>query len=292
VTVEETVFRHAGEFRRPEAAFREPVLGEPERYHLYVSGACPWCHRTMIMRELAGLTGRLGISYVAPYRDEKGWQFTGGEYNDPVNGFEYLSEAYMRTDPAYDGRISAPVLWDKEAGVIAANESEDLVVLFDKWGGSGLYPEDKRPEIDHINDRIYTNFNNGVYRAGFAGSQRAYERAFEHIFETLDWAEEILSERKFLTGDDLTIADIRFFPTLVRFDTVYYVHFRANGKLIRQYENLWPYARSIYQLPRVAETVTWDEIKIHYYTTHDELNPKKIVPLGPIGEDWAEPSGR
>jgi putative glutathione S-transferase len=246
----------------------------------------------MIMRELAGLTDRLAVSFAAPFRDERGWEFTGGEYSDPVNGWRYLSEAYKLTDPGYDGRISAPVLWDKEEGKIAANESEALVVLFDKWGNSGLYPEDKRAEIDHINNRIYTDVNNGVYRTGFARSQRAYEHGFDALFATLDWADEILGERKFLLGDELTIADIRFFPTLVRFDTVYYVHFRANGRLIKQYENLWPYARSLYQLPGVAKTVTWDQIKVHYYTTHPDLNPKQIVPKGPLGEDWDEPSGR
>lgn len=293
VSLKDLVFTDTGgEFKRPEAAFRESVPGDPERYHLYVSGACPWCHRAMIMRELAGLNDRLGMSFVAPYRDENGWEFSGGEYTDPVNGWRYLSSAYELTDPSYDGHVSAPVLWDKEEGRIAANESEDLVVLFDKWGDTGLYPEDKREEIDQINARIYTYFNNGVYRTGFARSQKAYEKGFDGIFETLDWAEEILSERKFLLGNELTIADIRFFPTLVRFDTVYYVHFRANGKLIKQYENLWSYARSLYQLPGIAKTVAWDQIKTHYYTTHDELNPKRIIPKGPLGEDWDESSGR
>lgn len=292
MSLQDLVFSDIGEFQRPEAAFREPVPGPPERYHLYVSGACPWCHRVMIMRELAGLQDRLGMSFVAPYRDARGWEFTGGLYTDPINGWRYLSQGYKLTDPNYDGRITAPVLWDKEEGKIASNESEDLVVLLDKWGDLGLYPEDRRDEIDHINNRIYTDFNNGVYRSGFARSQQAYERAFDNIFKTLDWADEILGERKYLLGDDLTIADIRFFPTLVRFDSVYYVHFRANGKLIKQYENLWPYARSIYQLPGIAETVTWDQIKEHYYTTHDELNPKRIIPKGPLGENWDEPSGR
>jgi putative glutathione S-transferase len=290
VTLQEIVFSDSGEFIRPDARFRDPVPGEPERYHLYVARACPWSHRAMIMRELAGLQDRLGISYVAPYRDERGWEFSGGEFSDPINGWQLLRSAYELTDPGYDGRVSVPVLWDKQEGRIAANESEDLVLLFNDWGGLDLYPEDRREEIDHINNRIYTDVNNGVYRAGFARSQHAYERAFDAIFSTLDWADEILGQRRYLLGDEITIADWRLFPTLVRFDAIYYPHFRANGKLITQYENLWPYARGLYQQPLIADTISWQENKIHYFTTHDELNPKRIVPKGPLGEHWNEPA--
>lgn len=281
-----------GEFLRPDAAFREPVEGEPERFHLYVSPACPWSHRAIIMREIGGLTERLGMSWVAPYRDERGWRFTGGQFSDPLNGFEYLAEAYTRTDPGYEGHISVPVLWDRQEGVIAANESEDLVVLFNRWGEAGLYPERLREEIDYINDRVYTYVNNGVYRAGFARSQEAYERAFDGIFSTFAWLDEMLSERRYLAGDDRTIADWRLFPTLVRFDAVYHLHFRCNGRRLIDYANLWPYARALYQQPGIAATVEWEQIKEHYFTTHDELNPKRIVPKGPIGIDWNESSGR
>ncbi|HWI22975.1 MAG TPA: glutathione S-transferase C-terminal domain-containing protein [Baekduia sp.] len=281
-----------GEFRREEAAFREPVTGGPERYHLYVSPACPWCHRVMILRALAGLQERLPMSFVAPYRDEHGWEFTGDEFSDPVNGWRFMSEAYKASDPSFAGHVSVPVLWDLQEQRIASNESADLILLIDRWGDLGLYPEAQREEIDAINERTYSEINNGVYRAGFAHSQRAYERAFDRLFAALDWADGLLAERRYLAGDDITIADWRLFPTLLRFDSVYHTHFRCNGRLLAQYEHLWPYARALYQQPGVAETVYFDQIKTHYYTTHDELNPKRIIPKGPLDEDWLQPSNR
>lgn len=300
----DAIFRDEhGEFQRADATFRQRVEGEPERYHLYASPACPWSHRAIIMRELGGLTEHLSMSFVAPYRDERGWAFTGesytgpdgrerGTFTDPINGWRFLSEAYAATDSGYEDHVSVPVLWDKQAGRIATNESADLVVLFDEWAGTGLYPESLRAEIDEINARVYSSLNNGVYRAGFAGSQRAYERAFDDVFSTLEWLDRLLAERRYLLGDELTIADWRLFPTLLRFDAVYYVHFRLNGRLIADHEHLWPYARDLFQQPGIPRTVYMDQIKEHYYTTHDELNPKRIIPKGPIDEVWLEPSER
>jgi putative glutathione S-transferase len=266
--------------------FRESV-GEagPGRYHLYVSAACPWCHRTMIVRELMGIGDSVGISYVDPIRDERGWAFSGGEFVDPIEGMEFLAEAYQRTDPGYGGRVTAPVLWDREAKRIVNNESSEIIRMFEGgvFGGNGtqLYPAALAPEIDEVNARVYETFNNGVYRCGFARTQAAYDAAFWPLFETLDWLEGLLGERRYLLGDQLTEADWRLFPTLVRFDAVYYSHFKCNLRRVADYPNLWGYTRELYQLPAVAETVRLEEIKRHYYGTHVQINPSRIVPLGP-----------
>jgi glutathionyl-hydroquinone reductase len=317
----------SGEFKRQESHFRDWIgAGAPHetehglpvvagRYHLYVSLACPWCHRAVIVRELAGLSEALGISYLAPYRDERGWAFTGerfdvpgdnrepgwsDEYVDRVNGWEFIAEAYRLSDPDFTGRITVPVIWDTVTKRIVNNESGDIVRMLgdaDSLGGLGeaasleLYPQSLRGEIDALNERIYDTVNNGVYRAGFARLQGAYERAFAKLFESFDWLETLLAERRYLTGERITEADWRLFPTLARFDEVYNVHFRCNRRRIVDYPNLWAYARSLYQQPGVASTVAMEQIKRHYYTTHDELNPKKIIPVGP-GYDWSEPHGR
>jgi putative glutathione S-transferase len=235
----------------------------------------------------------LEVSYLHPYRDERGWAFTEG-YVDPVNGWGFLREAYEATDPSYDGRVSVPVLWDSERDVIVSNESQDIVRMLNAWSDEGpdLYPEDLRDEIDALNERVYRDVNNGVYRAGFAQSQRAYDEAFGALFERLDELEALLGERRYLAGDRITEADWRLWVTLLRFDAVYHTHFRCNGRRLVEYPNLWAYARELYQWPGVAETVRWDEIKRHYYTTHDELNPKRIIPGGPLGMDWTAPHGR
>jgi putative glutathione S-transferase len=317
----------SGEFKRQQSRFRGWIGGGApagadatlpvvaERYHLYVSLACPWCHRTAILRELAGLTEALGISYLAPFRDGRGWAFTGDhfdvpaangeaawgdEYVDRVNGWDFISEAYRLSDPDFKGRITVPVIWDTETERIVNNESGDIVRMLgdaDSLGGLGdatsidLYPQSLREEIDELNERIYETINNGVYRAGFARLQGAYERAFAKLFESFEWLEALLAERRYLAGERITEADWRLFPTLARFDEVYNVHFRCNRRRIVDYPNLWGYARSLYQQPGVASTVAMDQIKRHYYTTHDELNPKKIIPVGP-GYDWSEPHGR
>ena len=312
-----------GEFKRQDSRFREWVGGgrelfdsapagglpvEPGRYHLYVSLACPWCHRTVILRELAGLQQAVGVSYVAPFRDERGWAFTGerfadgpgGEYTDALHGWDLMSEAYGLSDPGFRGRITVPVLWDAETGTIVNNESSDIMRMMsraDSLGGLGhggeleLYPQPLRAEIDAINERVYDTVNNGVYRAGFARRQDADERAFTDLFDSFDWLEGLLRKRRYLLGEQVTEADWRLFPTLVRFDEVYNLHFRCNRRRLVDYPNLWPYARELYQWPGVAVTVAMDQIKRHYYTTHDELNPKRIIPVGP-GYDWSEPHGR
>jgi putative glutathione S-transferase len=317
----------SGEFKRQQSRFRDWIGGGAPagadvtlpavagRYHLYVSLACPWCHRTVILRELAGLTEALPISYLAPFRDERGWAFTGDrfdvpaangelawgdEYVDRVNGWDFVAEAYRLSDPDFSGRITVPVIWDTETERIVNNESGDIVRMLgspDSLGALGdaasldLYPKGMQREIDELNERIYETINNGVYRAGFARLQGAYERAFAKLFESFDWLEALLDERRYLAGEQITEADWRLFPTLARFDEVYNVHFRCNYRRIVDYPNLWAYARSLYQQPRVARTVAMDQIKRHYYTTHDELNPKKIIPVGP-GYDWSEPHGR
>jgi putative glutathione S-transferase len=310
----------SGEFRRQDSRFREwvgidPRTGqrsafavEPGRYHLYVSLACPWCHRTAIVRELAGLQENVSISYVAPFRDKRGWAFTGerfedgpgGRYVDELHKWEYMSEGYLASDPHFNARVTVPVLWDTQTDRIVNNESSDIIRMMgaaDSLGGLGsgaelqLYPPALEPEIEDINIRVYDTVNNGVYNAGFARRQTSYERAFTKLFESLRWLEGLLSERRYLLGDRVTEADWRLFPTLVRFDEVYHVHFRCNYRRIVEYPNLWAYTRELYQWPGVARTVAMEQIKRHYYTTHDELNPKHIIPLGPA-PDWSEPHGR
>ena len=296
-----------GAYEREDSRFRRWVTADAEgefpavagRYHLYVALACPWSQRAVILRRLKGLEDAISISYLDPYRDERGWAFSGRRYVDDVNGFQYLSEAYDQTQSDYDGGIIVPVLWDKQTGQIVSNESADIVRMFGSAfdavagePGLDLYPEPLREEIDALGERIYATVNNGVYRAGFSKSQAAYEDAFERLFVTLAELERLLSERRYIAGDEITEADWRLFPTLVRFDTVYYVHFRCNGRRIVDHPNLWAYARELHQRPGIAETVAMDEIKRHYYTTHDELNPKRIIPASPLDLDWDAPHGR
>jgi glutathionyl-hydroquinone reductase len=285
-----------GSFEREASVFREWVShAEPGRYHLYVASACPWCHRTIIVRELMGLESAVGISYLDPIRDARGWAFTGGPYVDEVEGMEFLSEAYERTDPAAVGHVTAPVLWDREAKRIVNNESSEIIRMFESgaFGGEGpqLYPPELAAEIDSVNERVYETVNNGVYRCGFARSQAAYEAAFRPLFETVDWLEERLATRRYLLGAALTEADWRLFPTLVRFDAVYYGHFKCNLRRLVDYPNLWGYTRELYQLPGIATTVKLGEIKRHYYYTHPSINPSRIVPLGPV-IDFESPHGR
>jgi glutathionyl-hydroquinone reductase len=285
-----------GEFVRQDAVFRGWVPeGEPaSRYHVYAALACGWSQRTIIVRKLKGLEDDLGVSYLHPYRDERGWRFTGGPFTDDVNAFGFLAEAYTATEPDYDNRISVPVLWDKQARTIVSNESADIVRMLNDWGDPAvdLYPEPLRSEIEALDEWIYADFQNGVYRAGFASSQEAYDRAFTGVFEAMQRLEALLGERRYLTGDRLTLADWRLFPTLVRFDPVYHTHFRCNGRRLVDHPNLWGYTRELYQLPGIAGTVAMDQILQHYYTTHDQLNPKRIIPGGPLDLDFTAPHGR
>jgi putative glutathione S-transferase len=267
------------------------------RYHLYVAGACPWSQRVVIGRRLKGLERAISISHADPYRDGRGWAFTGGTFVDDVNGFAFLSEAYLATDRAFADRVTLPVLWDRDTGQIVNNESGEILRMlgtaFEAFAESDLdlYPPAARPEIDALNELVYERLNNGVYKAGFSRSQAAYEEAFEGVFDTLDRLEERLGSTRYLVGDSPTEADWRLFPTLVRFDTVYYSHFKCNRRRVVDYPNLWAYTRDLYQLPGIAETVVMSEIKRHYYTTHDMINPSRIIPAGPE-LDFLAPHGR
>lgn len=285
----------AGAFARVPSAFREVVeIAEPGRYHLYVASACPWCHRTMIVRQLKELTDAVGISHVDPIRDDRGWAFTGGLYSDQIEGMRFLSEAYIRTDPEYRGRVTAPVLWDRLTSRIINNESSEIIRMFNSsplGNALDLYPQPLREAIDALNERVYETVNNGVYRSGFARTQGAYEHAVVPLFETLDWLDALLGERRYLLGETLTEADWRLFPTLVRFDAVYFGHFKCNVRRLVDFSNLWDYTRELYQHPGVAGTVALDEIKRHYYMTQVSINPTRIVPLGPE-LDFAAPHGR
>jgi putative glutathione S-transferase len=286
-----------GEFQRQESRFRRRVDGGgsspfppvPGRYHLYVSYACPWAHRTIIVRNLKKLQEVISLSVVDPIRDEAGWAFREGEGHgpDPVNSFAYLSEAYTAADPEFEGRVTVPVLWDRESGTIVNNESSEIIRMlngaFTDYGDGSvdLYPQELRDEIDRVNELVYHTVNNGVYKAGFATSQPAYEEACLSLFETLDRLEEGLGNQRYLVGNRLTEADIRLFTTLVRFDPVYHGHFKCNIRQLKDYPNLWGYTRDLYNHPGIGETVNMDHIKRHYYATHTAINPTGIVPLGP-----------
>ena len=287
----------AGAFRRQKSRFRHRVEGDgrspfpPEtgRYHLYVSNACPWAHRVIIVRNLKKLQEVVSLSVVDPIRDERGWAFREGEGHgpDPVNGFAYLSEAYLASDANFDGRVTVPVLWDRESGTIVNNESSEIIRVlneaFNDYGDASveLYPPELRDEIDHVNDLVYDTVNNGVYKAGFATTQQAYEEACRLLFRTLDRLEEGLATQRYLVGNRLTEADIRLFTTLVRFDSVYHGHFKCNIKRLKDYPNLWGYTRDLYNHPGIGESVNMDHIKRHYYVTHTAINPTGVVPLGP-----------
>lgn len=294
-----------GAFVRQTSAFRNWVTAdgssgfpaESGRYHLYVSLACPWASRAIIYRQLKGLEDAISMTVVDPVRDERGWRFTPEE-PDPINGFEFLSEAYLLTDPGFEGRVTVPVLWDRETNRAVNNESSEIIRMlnseFDAFAGHpevDFYPEPLREEIDRLNDRIYPEVNNGVYRCGFATTQEAYEEAFVELFEALDWLDDLLAGRRFLTGSSITEADWRLFVTLIRFDPVYVGHFKCNQRRIADYPNLSGYVRELYQHPGIRETVDFDQIKRHYYMTHPQINPTGIVPMGPL-LDLESPPGR
>jgi putative glutathione S-transferase len=294
-----------GAFVRQQDAFRHWVRADGEfppqagRYHLYVSYACPWAHRTIIVRALRGLEAAIGMTVVDPIRDERGWAFRDGPgfSRDPINGFAYLSEAYLASDPRYRGRVTVPVLWDTKTKRIVSNSDDDIMRMFETefeplaTKPLDLYPANLRSEIETWNRRIYETVNDGVYRAGFATAQRVYERAAYRVFETLDALEELLATRRYLFGDRPVETDWRLFVTLVRFDPVYYGHFKCNLRRIKDYENLYGYLRDLYQIDGVAGTVNFDHIKRHYYFTHDDINPTRIVPIGPL-QNLEAPHGR
>jgi glutathionyl-hydroquinone reductase len=299
--------RADGAFVRPLYQFQGRITAdgssgfpaEAGRYHLYVSLACPWAHRSVIVRRLMGLEDVLSLSVVDPIRDGRGWAFRDGPgYGpDPVNGFTLIREAYDATEPGYDGHISVPVLWDRETSRIVSNNFPDITIdldtQFGAWAAPGAepYPQPLRAEIDALNERVYVSVNNGVYKCGFAGTQAAYDTAVTALFATLDELEERLATRRYLFGDQITEADVRLWVTLARFDSVYVTHFKANVRRIVDYPNLWGYTRDLYQHPAFGPTTNFDHIKRHYYTTHPHLNPHRIVPAGPV-LDWAEPHHR
>ena len=286
----------SGTFVRPATTFRDTIAPggrfppEAGRYHLYVSLACPWAHRTLIFRALKGLKGIIGLSVVHWLMDENGWTFAPGEgvLPDPVMDARFLHQLYARADVRFSGRVSVPVLWDKARDAIVNNESADIIRIFnhgfDAIGAApgDYYPQALRAEIDAVNARVYATLNNGVYRAGFASTQDSHEAAVRPLFETLDWLEERLSRQPYLCGERLTEADWRLFTTLIRFDAVYHGHFKCNLRRIVDYPALWDYLRSLYQAPGVAATVDFDHIKRHYYMSHPWVNPSGIVPLGPL----------
>lgn len=289
-----------GEFVRTTTAFRDrvsadgssPYPAEPGRYHLYVSLACPWAHRTLIFRALKRLEDVVSVSIVDPVMEDDGWAFSEGPgcIPDTVNGFRFLRELYTAAQPHFSGRVTVPVLWDRQTGTIVNNESAEIIRMlncaFDAFTPvkDDYYPEPLRARIDEINDMVYERVNNGVYRCGFAGSQRAYDLAFERLFSALDDLESRLSGSRYLVGDVITEADWRLFTTLVRFDAVYHGHFKCNLRRIADFPQLSRVLRELYRVPGVADTVNMDHIKRHYYMSHPHLNPSRIVPRGPVLE--------
>jgi glutathionyl-hydroquinone reductase len=296
-----------GRFNRQTAVFRDRITRdgssgfpvEAGRYHLYVSYACPWAHRTIITRALRGLEEVIGMSVVDPHMGDDGWEFSDapGAVPDAVNGARYLRDIYLKVDHKYTGRVTVPVLWDKVRGTIVCNESREVMrmldVEFDELAGGGptLAPPELVSQIDAALDAIYKPINNGVYRAGFATSQEAYEEACTELFEALDRWDEHLSKNRYLCGDRMTEADIALFTTLLRFDLVYYAHFKCNVRRIQDYPSLSGFLRDIYQTPGVAETCNLDHIKVHYYWSQANVNPSRVVPLGPA-VDLTSPHGR
>jgi glutathionyl-hydroquinone reductase len=296
-----------GAFERQEDSFRAWVLTDDDakfqatadRYHLYVSLACPWACRTVIVRRIKGLESAIGLTVVDPIRDERGWAFRDGPGygTDPVNGFAFLREAYLASDPAYRGRVTVPVLWDRQSSQIVSNSEDDICRMFNGvfapfgHGASDLFPADIEEAHAQLAAFIYERINNGVYRAGFATSQSAYEIACRGVFSALDELETRLNRSRYLFGNRIVEADWRLFCTLVRFDAVYHGHFKCNVRRIVDYPNLQGYLQDLYQQPGIAETVNFDHIKRHYYFTHDEINPSRIVPIGPA-LDFTLPSNR
>ena len=306
--------KSGGKFQRDEAKFRNWVTvdgtagpsgkdgfkAESGRYHLYVSYACPWAHRALIFRAIKGLTDHISISVVHPEMLGEGWIFEtdfDGATGDTLFGLPYMREVYLKDTPDMTGRVTVPVLWDKETGQIVSNESSEIIRMFNSafdgiTGNTNDYwPAELRDQIEAINTRVYDTVNNGVYNAGFATTQEAYDEAVGPLFDSLDWIEGILSENRYLAGDTLTEADWRLFTTLVRFDKVYHTHFKCNRKQITEYPHMWAYVRELYQHPAVAKTVHFDHITRHYYYSHDMINPNRIVPIGPQ-PDFLMPHGR
>ena len=286
---------HGGRFVRADSSFRDWVRADgstrytPEagRYHLYVSLACPWAHRTLIYRKLKGLEHAISVSVVDPLMASEGWELDPNAEPGPVADATRLWEVYTRADPTYTGRVTVPVLWDREHRTIVNNESSEIIRMFDEEftgiadDSVSMRPMELRDEIDRLNDYIYPRINNGVYRCGFATTQEAYEEAFGELFEALDTLDARLSTRRYLLGDRITEADWRLFTTLVRFDAVYVGHFKCNRNRIADFENLSGYLRDLYQVSGVAETVSFDHIKQHYYRSHETINPSGVVPAGP-----------
>ncbi|WP_298937112.1 glutathione S-transferase family protein [uncultured Ruegeria sp.] len=303
-----------GAFKRSAAQFRNWLTAdgssgpsgkggfkaEPGRYHLYVSHACPWAHRTLIFRELKGLSGLISVSVVHPDMLDKGWTFetdAHGATGDTLYGLDFAHQVYTKADPTYSGRVTVPILWDKDQGTVVSNESSEIIRMFNSafngiTGNTDDYwPETMREEIEEVNARIYSDVNNGVYKSGFATSQEAYDAAVHPLFDTLDWLEDRLSANRYLMGDRLTEADWRLFTTLIRFDPVYHLHFKCNLRRLIDYPNLWAYTRELYQWPGVAETLNLNHIVRHYHYSHDSINPNRIIPVNPV-LDYLEPHGR
>lgn len=303
-----------GKFVRSNAKFRNWITAdgsagptgeagfnaEAGRYHLYVSYACPWAHRTLIFRSLKGLQDLISVSVVHPDMLADGWTLDSdypGATGDTLYGLPFARDIYTKAVPDMSGRVTVPILWDKKRETIVSNESSEIIRMFnsafDGLTGNTLdfWPEELRDEIEPVNDRIYQTLNNGVYRSGFATTQAAYDEAVTELFTTLDWLEERLGSARYLMGDKLTEADWRLFPTLVRFDLVYHLHFKCNRQRIVDYPNLWAYTRELFQIPGVADTVNFDHIVRHYHYSHESINPHRIVPINPV-IDWLEPHGR
>ncbi|UWR37316.1 glutathione S-transferase family protein [Sulfitobacter sp. W074] len=303
-----------GKFERAAAKFRNWVTAdgsagpsgdggfkaESGRYHLYVSYACPWAHRALIFRQLKGLEDHIGVSVVHPDMLGEGWTFDGdfpGATGDTLFGLPYARDIYTRADPNFTGRVTVPILWDKERETIVSNESAEIIRMFNSafdelTGNSDDYhPAALHDRIEEVNARVYDTLNNGVYKSGFATTQEAYDAAVHPLFDTLDWIEDILSQNRYLAGDKMTEADWRLFTTLVRFDKVYHLHFKCNRKRIVDYPNIWAYTRELYQVPGVAETVNFDHIVRHYHYSHDTINPHRIIPINPV-LDFDAPHGR
>jgi putative glutathione S-transferase len=280
-----------GEFQRQEQVFRDRIgtdefPAEAGRYHVYISRACPWAHRVAMTRALKGLDDAISLSIVQPERYDDGWEFSE-DHSDPLYGADYLRELYVRADADFTGRPTVPVLWDRETETIVNNESAEIMRMLDVAGHElatrdvDLYPEGYRDEVDRLIDDIYDPINNGVYRAGFADSQAAYDRAVDDLFDALDRYDDLLADQRYLAGDVLTEADLAMFATLVRFDHVYHTHFKCNRRAIHEYEHLWEYTTDLYTTPGIERTVNVDHIVRHYYVSHGDLNPKRLIPTGP-----------
>jgi len=303
-----------GAFKRAESKFRNWVTADGSagisgsdgfkaqsgRYHLYVSLACPWAHRTLIFRQLKGLQDHISTSVVHPDMLGEGWTFATDDHGatgDTLFGLTHAHQIYTRAVPDFTGRVTVPILWDKQLGTIVSNESSEIIRMFnsafnDLTGNTDDYwPQEMREPIESVNARIYSNLNNGVYKCGFSTTQQAYDAAIEPLFETLDWLEDLLSQHRYLLGDKITEADWRLFTTLARFDSVYHQHFKCNRKRLIDYPNLWGFTRELYQWPGVADTVGMHHIVRHYHYSHDSINPHRIIPTNPV-LDWQAPHER